>query len=127
LYNFEAKIPGCHLSQYRVILSEYFDDGLDTIIYREALSISKQSWIKDGRIKISPNPFNSVTTIEINSATELIGNILIYDYLGRIVRNEKSINSKEYEFYRMNLNDGIYFYLINTNRNNLYTGRIIVK
>jgi len=127
LYDFNAIIPGCHLNKYRVILTEYFDNGLDTIIYKNALGISKQSWIKDGRIKISPNPFNSVTTIEINSATELIGNILIYDYLGRIVRNEKSINSKEYEFYRMNLNDGIYFYLINTNINNLYTGRIIVK
>ena len=83
--------------------------------------------IKDGRIKISPNPFNSVTTIEINSTTELIGSILIYDYLGRIVRNEKSINSREYEFYRMNLNDGIYFFLINTDKKNLYTERIIVK
>jgi len=126
LYDFIAKIPGCHLNKYRVILTEYFDNGLDTIIYKNALGISKQSWIKDN-VKISPNPFNSVTTIEINSATELIGSILIYDYLGRIVRNEKSINSKEYEFYRMNLNDGIYFYLINTNINNLYTGRIIVK
>ena len=127
LYNFEAKIPGCHSSQYRVILFEYFDDGLDTIIYREALSISKQSWIKDGRIKISPNPFNSVTTIEINSTTELIESIYIYNCFGQIIRNVKGIKSKEHEFYRMNLNDGIYFFLINTDKNNLYTERIIVK
>jgi len=127
LYNFEAKIPGCHLSQYRVILTEYFDDGLDTIIYREALSISSTSWIKDGNIKISPNPFNSVTTIEIYSTTELIESIYIYNCFGQIIRCVKGIKSKEHEFYRMNLIDGIYFYLINTNKNNLYTGRIIVK
>jgi len=127
LYNFEAKIPGCHLNKYRIILTEYFENGLDTIIYKNALSISKQSWIKDDNIKISPNPFNNITAIEINSSTDLIGSIYIYDSFGRIVRNVKNINSKEYEFYRMDLNDGIYFYLINTNKNNLYTGRIIVK
>jgi hypothetical protein len=127
LYNFEAKIPGCCRNRYRITLTEYFDNGLDTLIYRDAMNISGRPLNKHGIISISPNPFIGTARIETGSDNELIEGITIYNCFGQIVRNEEGIKSKVHEFHRLNLSDGIYYYLIRTDINNIYTGRIIVR
>jgi hypothetical protein len=79
-------------------------------------------------VKFYPNPFSQNTTISIDNK-EIIDvkelNLQIFDMLGNLVYIQR-LNSKREKLY-LTLNDGMYFYRVNDEKNTfLSTGKIMV-
>ncbi len=79
-------------------------------------------------VKFYPNPFSQNTTINIDTK-EMIDpkelNLQIFDMLGNLVYTQR-LNSKREKLY-LTLNDGMYFYRVNDEKNIfLSTGKIMV-
>lgn len=86
-------------------------------------------------INILPNPFESFTTIEFETATESFVGVYIYDYQGRLVRRLSRGNlSKGTQSIRWEgdndqgqpVSSGLYFYSISIDGVN-YNGRIVKR
>lgn len=77
------------------------------------------------RIHVSPNPFNNITTIEVqlNSTSY---DLCIYDSQGRMVRFIEKISDQRYELHRGNLPSGMYYYMVK-GANVSMSGKLIVQ
>ena len=69
-----------------------------------------------------PNP--TTGKIEFNGDQSLINKIIIFDYFGRIIKNEENIKNNCIELNEFN--DGIYFIKLETKNGN-FTQKIILK
>lgn len=69
-----------------------------------------------------PNP--TTGKIEFNGDQSLINKIIIFDYFGRIIKNEENIKNNSIELNEFN--DGIYFIKLETKNGN-FTQKIILK
>lgn len=77
-------------------------------------------------ISISPNPFSSSATIHIYHLGSENYDFKMYDILGNEVLKSKIINDKS-EIQKGNLSDGVYFYLLQSDREVLATGKIVIQ
>lgn len=65
-------------------------------------------FFRENKIKFYPNPFKS--TFTISAATYLENaSLKVFNSVGQLVKENKNINGKEYNFHRDNLKSGIYF------------------
>jgi hypothetical protein len=77
------------------------------------------------QISIFPNPFINSTTIEIENTTSLL-QLSIYDMYGKRIRYFNNISGEKIIIERENLIPGIYFYELNIESKEKYTGKLII-
>ena len=92
-----------------------------------AMNSVSENLSKEMRAELFPNPFSTFATIQIINAELRIQNVefRIYDLLGREV-HQQTLNS-EFETLNINLQSGIYFYKINSNKETIATGKLIAQ
>ncbi|MFL5763212.1 MAG: T9SS type A sorting domain-containing protein [Bacteroidia bacterium] len=81
--------------------------------------------VNDNAMTIAPNPFSSQATITF-SREQAKTNIIITDVLGRTV-NSAIVSGKQYTIDKGEMKPGIYFVKTIDARNNVCTGKIIVR
>jgi hypothetical protein len=77
-------------------------------------------------IAIYPNPFSEKTTIEITSSNNQKYILTIFDLFGSEIMKYEIQNQKT-EISRKDLPNGIYFYQVKDNKNNISTGKLILQ
>ena len=78
----------------------------------------------NNRITLTPNPFSSAITININETNMVNGEVSLYNVSGdEVLRN--GISGKAFVIETANLTSGIYFYKISSNGNTIQTGRLV--
>lgn len=78
-------------------------------------------------VKVYPNPFKDYTTIEIQGASYNQIHLELIDVTGRIVKTLQAQAQQQLILHRENLSPGVYFYRLNANDQQLYTGKIVVQ
>jgi hypothetical protein len=78
-------------------------------------------------VNISPNPFNSSATLNIQSNENTIHNLnfMLYDVFGKVIREFK-LESSSTKLDRENIPAGIYFYKIADQKGNYLNGKVVV-
>jgi hypothetical protein len=74
---------------------------------------------------ISPNPFNTFTTVQLSDAF-VNSNLLIYNTLGKVV-SQQIIFDKVVTISRNELNSGIYFLKVVNSQRQVVNGKIIIE
>jgi Leucine-rich repeat (LRR) protein len=79
-------------------------------------------------VKVYPNPFidNATFVIQSEKINELYS-FEMMDVLGKKVYKQDGINSKTFQVPRSTLKSGIYFYKIYTSKENIGTGKVVIK
>lgn len=98
--------------------------GTETII-----CMTTQPELKDeSQLKISPNPFSTNATVEMNGyQSSVIGSqFILYDVFGREVKSFQ-VKSQKFEIERGNLASGIYFYKLSSSTEVLGTGKVVLE
>lgn len=80
--------------------------------------------VNDASISVYPNPFSTTATLEIKNAKATIFNLKIYDLIGNLIR-EANFNSPTVVIERDNLNNGMYYFKINSN-DSFESGKIMI-
>ncbi|HLP65316.1 DUF7619 domain-containing protein [Flavobacterium sp.] len=80
-----------------------------------------------GNFEMIPNPADSMVQISLESASEQINNIAIYDVMGKQIRNINNSLSNEVAVDVSELSNGIYFVEITTDSNVKTTKKLVVK
>ncbi len=82
-------------------------------------------------LTISPNPLSELAQIKIKGISDLSGyTLLIFDILGNEVKNlteEMKLQNGSLLFNREGMQNGIYFYRLTSLKQEVYSGKIIVK
>lgn len=66
-------------------------------------------------VLLYPNPSNNAVNVKLKEGNHLL-NIRMVDAMGKEVFNQSGSEASEFTFYKNNLNKGIYFLLINTDK-----------
>jgi hypothetical protein len=83
---------------------------------------------ENAKFKVSPNPFLDNTTFVIQSDKPNESySFELTDVLGKQVRFIKEINTREFEFSRNGLPNGIYFYKIYSTESIVGIGKLVIK
>lgn len=77
-------------------------------------------------VKIFPNPFAEVTTIEVPGAEGEMVKFRLLDVSGRLIK-EAQQTGPEFKFYRNELPRGFYFYQILVNKRLVNSGKLVVQ
>lgn len=83
----------------------------------------------DFELKVYPNPCTNQSTFEIKTDVHIEQEnlqLLIFDVQGKVVRN-LSVNSDRTQFYRNDLNSGIYVYHLMAGNKTVGNGKLILK
>lgn len=78
-------------------------------------------------IKIYPNPFEEMTTIEVEGKTYKNLELQIFDGLGRLVETVTTENQNRMQLKRGRMQQGIYFYQLKGNNELISTGKIVAQ
>ncbi len=98
--------------------------GVD-FIEMEVVSVHEPGFdAKD--LNLYPNPFEHRATFEWDGEPFENARFIIFDAMGRKVMN-KLINGNKWEVERNNLSAGLYFFTLESHKERLITGRMIVK
>ncbi len=76
---------------------------------------------------IYPNPMNDIATITIPEAMGQPCRLAVYDMAGRLVYQQKDINSKTTTINRSNIGAGLYLLRLTDENNNVSASRLIVE
>lgn len=103
-------------------------DGCDSIITLNLTVLTGISDVtkKKTEVKISPNPFSEMATIEILHFPSLLCDLIIYDVLGQEVLKQKILNQKM-QISREHLSEGIYFYQLKNEKGILANGKFAIQ
>lgn len=113
-----------------ILINIFNDTTITKIVSIDNIFISKQK-----TVNIYPNPLSNSATIDISAIANNSTNMdfVLYDLLGQKVKVINNIKTDKFQFIRDNLSDGIYFYKIYTNSENvfnkstsIFTGKIIL-
>jgi hypothetical protein len=78
-------------------------------------------------IAIGPNPFSNYTIFQLPSSKKAERNLLVYDLLGNLVREEQMGFETNYRFNRENLVAGVYLYrIVNANKSIIFNGKLVI-
>ena len=79
---------------------------------------------KENKISIFPNPAKEKITIKTNFKEHY--HVNIYSFSGKLVSSHKEIMSKKYTINTSELNSGIYFIQVISQKGKIFTKKIIV-
>jgi len=133
-----SSTPSCHLEvpyEYEHILDNTED--IPALIAGDvAIDDNNTTMLKQLELNAYPNPFNKNLKIEYTVPEQIFVKIEIYDILGRkimdIVNGKRNAgkythiwNGKNY--YGKEIESGIYFIILNTNKNKIYRKVLFIK
>ncbi len=106
--------------------------GLPNIFYYKGwynpVSISNIESLNEQIVHIYPNPFNNVTTFVISGKNKKEQyNFILYDLIGKEVKEIKNISTNIFHLKRDNLTSGMYFYKLLNKKEIIAVGKIIVN
>lgn len=78
-------------------------------------------------IKIYPNPFEEMTTIEVEGKVYKSLEFRVFDSLGRLVETITTKNQNQIQLKRGRLQQGVYFYQLKGNNELISTGKIVAQ
>lgn len=113
----------------------YIDSTMEYLVPRIVcgLGLAECSVISDvaselelGAISVYPNPSSSTLNVASTIGGNLIRSIDLIDLNGRMVYRKEGINSPEFSFDHQNINAGMYFLKVSTNKG-LLTHKVILK
>jgi len=79
------------------------------------------------KIKLYPNPFTNVATLQFDNSTKQNCTLTLYDLRGQVVRTMKNITADKVEIERQNLINGLYFFQLRTERQIIATGKLTIE
>jgi hypothetical protein len=83
-------------------------------------------WKDELDIKVYPNPFQQMTTIEIQGKNFELLELQITDIAGRVLQHKQAHNNNQISVYRNDLQTGIYFYQLKGDGKLLGTGKLVL-
>ena len=96
---------------------------------KNVVSVDPQGQLAGIHISVQPNPFQEMTIFEIDSE-QTLGEIEfeLYDPYGKLIRREM-ISDARFEFHRMHLSSGMYYYKLNEagKQRMIGTGKILIQ
>lgn len=110
----------------------YFDYNLPIITNTTHNKIGKFNGVilsepvnynKSNKIEIYPNPATEKINVKSN---ETIVSIQVFDVQGRLIKNIKDINSRFHTFDRGDLENGLYYYQINSQNGISASGKLVL-
>lgn len=99
------------------------------VFYRSINDITKayENELNETRVSIYPNPFNTTATVEISGNKENKEcEFILYDALGRELKKEKSFSGQKINIEKSGFNNGIYFYKLLVDKQQVKTGKLII-
>ncbi len=78
-------------------------------------------------VNVFPNPFDEYTRFEVKGTTSNELNLSLYDTMGRQVLQQQSTFQQYINLYKNNLPSGIYVFKITDEKQQLATGKLMVK
>lgn len=82
---------------------------------------------EDLSVKIYPNPFEEMTTIEVSGKEFQKLELLVFDALGRLADTVSSKDENRIQLLRGKMRQGVYFYQLKGNNELISTGKIVVQ
>ena len=111
----------------------------DITVLKDALDEVEAFWKTSGtptatktlsasrQISIFPNPMQTQARIELKEADDRIQSFALYNANGQLVQLEHQLQSNTFDLNRNNLPQGIYFYKIQSQKKNQYTGKLVMQ
>ena len=90
------------------------------VLFSKALGINA---IEQNQINIYPNPFNTVVSVKLHTATS--GQIVIRDIAGKVVMSDLFTNKENIKINTSSFDRGVYLITIQSNDNDIRTIKII--
>lgn len=115
------------MGAYRVITvnSNFVSVGYPSVV--NCLTVGAER-LANTSFEIYPNPFCSITTLEISENSEFSNyELRIYDVMGREVKNVTDIHKGKNTIDKGNLTSGIYFYTLSNSKGISGSGKFIIK
>jgi len=76
---------------------------------------------------IFPNPSSNTVTISISNTKNESYNFQLFNNIGQVIIENKSITNNSYSFSVQDLTNGIYYYQISSNSNQIKSGKLVVQ
>ena len=137
-YDCDTKIPvvsatnqiytAVKIGNYAVIVN--LNNCIDTSDCVAVLSLSQQEINHESDYTIYPNPNNGSFTIKLNNVSSINNKITMIDMLGRIVYQSEIVSKQNSDVIivpQLNLMDGFYTIIINSNNGKSFRKPLIVK
>ena len=80
---------------------------------------------KNNSLRISPNPFNNSTILELDDNVQLPCSYIIYDVTGRAIKEKQTINMRSVLIDVSDIVAGIYFIQLTDKERNVYTTKLL--
>jgi len=105
----------------------YIIDNISFLQEGDATGVSQSPATQNSSV-VYPNPFNSSTTIMINSVVKVDdATFRMYDALGNLIMQMNGINKNSLIIQRDNLPDGVYHYMLIEKDKKISDGTIVVQ
>ncbi len=109
--------------EMQVLIAFYLEDTTGVTMNPTTSVVDLETMAPE--INVAPNPMEDVTTFTFE-ASMLPVQLSLYDLQGRLMRN-KEIGSDQFDLQRNNLEKGVYFYRVEDSKNQVYSGKLILK
>jgi Secretion system C-terminal sorting domain len=80
-----------------------------------------------GSFIIYPNPSNDLVQISLNTTSETIDSIVIFDVLGKVVKSVETVNSNQTNIDVSELSSGVYMVEVATDNNLKQVKKLVIK
>ena len=114
-------LNGCEMAEATTLVG---DGGMTTTLCTTVGVFNNES--SPGRISITPNPFSVVTKIKMNEVLK-DASLDIFNAFGQLKMNIANISGQEIEFFKRDLNNGIYYLIISQDNRIFATEKLIVS
>jgi len=100
----------------------------DTIIITAGTENINDIYAQSVTVNVFPNPLKEFTVFKVNSTENNFNySIELIDVLGHTVKKIENIQKNEYQLFKSDLQNGIYFYKISSNQKTVFVGKLIVN
>jgi len=78
-------------------------------------------------VNVFPNPFDEYTRFEVQGEAVKELHLSVYDMMGREVLQQKAIHQQNITMKRNNLTPGVYVFRLRDEKQQLATGKLVIK
>ncbi|MCB9080560.1 MAG: T9SS type A sorting domain-containing protein, partial [Lewinellaceae bacterium] len=93
----------------------------------EVVTSTKEIFVPGVNVQIYPNPFSESVRFQVEGGNFQLLRLSVYDLNGRLVSQQQSPNGQELMFFRGTLPTGSYIYRLESGRQLINSGKIIVR